>query len=74
LTGQACVRARQRPGDPAARQDRIDPVRRVAVGALRSAMIRYRELQDSSQGDSPSVGELLDRAFAIIAEQAPWSP
>jgi hypothetical protein len=70
LAGQACVRARRRPGDPAARQDRIDPVRRVAAGALRSAMIRYRELQDGSQGDSPSVGELLSRAFAIIEQIA----
>lgn len=43
---------------------------RVAVGALRSAVIQYRELRAAGAAAPDSVGQLLDRAFAIIRDQA----
>jgi AcrR family transcriptional regulator len=50
-------------------------VARVAVAALRSAVIRYRDLRAAAAGTAPQgLGELLDRAFAIIASQEPRPP
>lgn len=56
--------------DPA-EQFRAQVISRVAVGALRSAIIRHRELLAAGDVDGPSLEQLLRRAFAIIAEQVP---
>jgi AcrR family transcriptional regulator len=44
-------------------------IARVAVAALRSAIIRHRELQASGEAAPRSVGQLLDHAFAVISDQ-----
>jgi hypothetical protein len=50
-------------------------VARVAVAALRSAVIRYRDLRAAAGGAaSKRLGELLDRAFTIIGSQEPGPP
>jgi AcrR family transcriptional regulator len=46
-------------------------ISRVAVAALRSALIRHRELRAASAGQAPSLAQLLSHAFAIIGEQVP---
>jgi AcrR family transcriptional regulator len=53
---------------------RAQVLSRVAVGALRSALIRHRELRDGGQAGAAGLDELLGRAFAIIADQSAWSP
>jgi hypothetical protein len=50
-------------------------VARVTVAALRSAIIRYRDLRAAVGGIAPQgLGELLDIAFAIIGSQEPGAP
>ena len=52
--------------------DRIDfqadVIARVAVAALRSAVIRHRELRKSGDPAPPSFDDLLGQAFGIISE------
>jgi len=43
---------------------------RVAIAALRSAVIRHRELRAAGEDGPQAVEQLLDQAFAIIREQA----
>jgi AcrR family transcriptional regulator len=43
---------------------------RVAIAALRSAVIRYRELRAAGTGGAGTVATLLDQAFAIIRDEA----
>jgi AcrR family transcriptional regulator len=43
---------------------------RVALAALRSAVIRYRELRAAGADGAGTVEELLDQAFAIIKDEA----
>lgn len=61
-----------RPGDDFQAQ----VVARVAVAALRSAIIRYRDLRAAAGGGAApdGLGELLDRAFTIIRSQEPGPP
>jgi AcrR family transcriptional regulator len=71
------VQARLRAGPGAVRGDdfQAQVVARVAVAALRSAVIRYRDLRAGARGAAPqSLAELLDRAFTIIASQEPAPP
>jgi len=44
-------------------------IARVAVAALRSAIIRHRELRASGEAAALGVGQLLDHAFAVISDQ-----
>lgn len=39
---------------------------RLAGGALRSAVIRHRQLETAEKGSSPGVAALLDQAFSLI--------
>jgi hypothetical protein len=39
---------------------------RVCVAALRSAIIRRRELQARGDDQVPGLGQLIDEAFAVI--------
>ena len=72
------LQARLRAGSDAARPGddfQAQVVARVAVAALRSAIIRYRDLRAAAGGAAPqSLGELLDRAFTIIGSQEPGPP
>jgi AcrR family transcriptional regulator len=43
---------------------------RVAIAALRSALIRYRELRAAGTDGAGTVEQLLDQAFAIIRDEA----
>ncbi len=52
-------------------QYRAQVISRVAVGALRSAIIRHRELEAAGAVDRPSLEQLLSQAFMIIGAQAP---
>jgi AcrR family transcriptional regulator len=69
------VQARLRAGPGAAQPGddfQAQVVARVAVAALRSAVIRYRDLRAAAGGAAPqSLAELLDHAFTIIASQEP---
>ncbi|HEY2551378.1 MAG TPA: helix-turn-helix domain-containing protein [Streptosporangiaceae bacterium] len=49
---------------------RAQVIGRVCVAALRSAMIRRRELQARDE-PAPGLGELIDEAFAVIGRQQP---
>ena len=40
---------------------------RLAGGALRSALIRHRHLEEVGKGSSPGVATLLDEAFSVLA-------
>jgi AcrR family transcriptional regulator len=44
---------------------------RVAIAALRSALIKYRELSAKGAVGPHTAEQLLDRAFAIIRDEAP---
>jgi AcrR family transcriptional regulator len=48
---------------------RAQVIARVAVAALRSAIIGHRELQARGEAASHSVEQLLDHAFAVISDQ-----
>jgi AcrR family transcriptional regulator len=45
-------------------------ISRVAVGAVRSAIIRHRELRAAGDAGGPSLEQLLGQAFTVIREQA----
>jgi AcrR family transcriptional regulator len=66
--GPGAGESASRPGDDFQAQ----VVARVAVAALRSAIIRHRDLRAAAGGTAPQgLGELLDRAFTIIGRQEP---
>lgn len=54
------------PAAGSADEFRAQVIGRVCVAALRSAIIRRRELQARGDGQVPGLGQLIDEAFAVI--------
>jgi AcrR family transcriptional regulator len=68
LSRRAAGATDDNPADPG-EEFRAQVIARVAVAALRSALIRHRELLTRGEAASHSVEQLLDRAFAVIGDQ-----
>lgn len=70
ISGALLARDGAALGDPAGPD--VDPrfaaqvLARLAAGALRSAVIRHRQLE-AGEGGSPGVAALLDQAFSLIS-------
>jgi AcrR family transcriptional regulator len=55
------------PDAESADEFRAQVIGRVSVAALRSAIIRRRELQARAGMQSPGLGQLIDEAFSVIS-------
>ena len=58
------------PGDPSTPPAQAQVLARVTVAALRSALIRHRELRATKTAATPPLEQLLHEAFATITASA----